>query len=171
MVDLNLKGALPFKYSKGSLGGTFDVFHEGHRRLIRLAAEMCSELLIGVTSDEFSLRTKMHDVEPFERRLRNVASFVGLLSASNRTKIVKIDDPFGPTVTDRELRALFVTADTIENGFKINDERRKAGLNPVEIIIVPRVMAESGGFISSTRIRAGEIDPEGKAISPKASST
>jgi len=168
-VDLNLKAPFPHKYSKGVLGGTFDAFHLGHKRLIRLAAEMCDELLIGVTSDDFTRKAKLHDVEPFEKRLDNVASFVELLGASDRTKIVRIDDPFGPAISDDELKALFVTVDTIDNGFRINDKRRNEQLNPLEIIIVPKVMAQGGGFISSTRIRAAEIDSEGRPVSERAS--
>ena len=41
------------KYSKVAVGGTFDKFHDGHKKLLSTAFEIGSEIEIGVTSDAF----------------------------------------------------------------------------------------------------------------------
>jgi pantetheine-phosphate adenylyltransferase len=45
--------------------------------------------------------------------------------------------------------------------------RVRRGLKPVEIISVELVKAEDGSPVSSTRIRAGEIDRTGKLVRKK----
>lgn len=162
--DLNLKVPILRRYARGALAGTFDFFHVGHKRFIKFGVEMCEKLLIGVTSDEFARATKGRGVEPFETRVENVISFLKSFYTPEKIEIIKIDDPFGPATEDEKLEALFVTMDTIHNGLLINDERRKNGLKPLDIIIVPKLMARDGGFISSSRIRLGEIDHEGNPI-------
>jgi len=159
-----LKEGFVKKYPKGALGGTFDRLHTGHKRLIEMALGMCDRLVIGLTSDEFVKRTKSHGCMPFESRANDVLSFVESLGASDRIQLVKIDDFLGPAGGDPEIEALFVTVNTMGNGFKINDQRRISGLPPVEIIVIPLAIAEGGGFISSSRIRASEIDTEGRML-------
>jgi len=47
-------------------------------------------------------------------------------------------------------------------GIKINEERVRRGLATVKIVVVGMVPSEDRLPISTTRIRAGEIDTEGK---------
>ncbi len=56
----------------------------------------------------------------------------------------------------------------IRNDFaKANEKRRTLGLPDMKIEIVPLVLASDGRRISSTRIRAGEIDSEGRFLRNK----
>lgn len=42
----------------GYTTGVYDLFHVGHLRLLRRASELCERLVVGVTSDDLSLRAK-----------------------------------------------------------------------------------------------------------------
>ena len=41
------------KYKKIAVGGTFDKFHDGHKKLLATAFELGEEVEIGVTSNAF----------------------------------------------------------------------------------------------------------------------
>jgi pantetheine-phosphate adenylyltransferase len=47
---------------------------------------------------------------------------------------------------------------------RINQERARRGLKPLEIVVIDMVPSENHAPISTTRIRRGEIDREGKLI-------
>lgn len=53
--------------------GTFDLFHEGHRRLLQRAKELGDYLIVGVTSEEYDRsRGKLNVVESLVKRIENV---------------------------------------------------------------------------------------------------
>lgn len=160
----NIKVELKKTYNKGAVGGTFDEFHAGHERLLTFAAKMCKKLIVGVTSDEFVKKHKDHDVESFDTRVERVKRFLEVFKEESYFEVIKIEDKYGPAIEDPELESIFVTIDTIESAFEINKIRREKGLKVLEIVIVPMVIAECGGFISSSRIRSGEIDRNGKKL-------
>ncbi|MEM1757713.1 MAG: phosphopantetheine adenylyltransferase, partial [Candidatus Bathyarchaeia archaeon] len=62
------------------------------------------------------------------------------------------------------VEALVVSRETEPTAIKINEERRKRGLTPLAIIVVEMVPAENHVPISTTRIRMGEIDREGRLL-------
>lgn len=53
--------------------GTFDLFHEGHRRLLERARALGDELIVGVTSDEYdAARGKLNVRQSVVERIKNV---------------------------------------------------------------------------------------------------
>ncbi|KAJ9303443.1 hypothetical protein DTO217A2_7033 [Paecilomyces variotii] len=85
-------------------------------------------------------------------------------------KFVQISDPFGPTITDKEITALVVSKETRSGGKAVNEERAKKGWSALEIFEVDVLqtgeMAEMGtstvesfeSKVSSTDIRRRRMD-------------
>ena len=147
------------------MGGTFDSFHKGHKILIQMAFRVGDKVIIGLTSDEFVLsQNKSHPVDPYHIRKKELIDFLQELDVLERTRIVTLNDPWGPTITDPTIEALVASEETKNTVNKINEIRMKSGLTPLELITVQMVLADDCERISSTRIREGEIDVEGHVL-------
>ncbi len=138
------------------VGGTFDSFHKGHRGFLEKASSLGS-VKIGLTSDQMAKETKGVEVEPFEDRRKHLLEF--LPSA----EIEEITDPVG-FATIEDFYYIVVSPETRNRAERINEERRNSGKEEIEIVEMEFVLAEDGEPISSTRIREGDIDKEGKVI-------
>jgi len=151
------------KFKRVAVGGTFDRLHNGHRALLTKAFEVGSEVLIGLCSDEM-VKEKPYasQVASYGERLKALERFLEEKGFKERAKIVMISRPEGLLLEDPSIEALVVSEETKPRGEEISRERVKRGLPPLTIVVVPMVLAEDGKPISSTRIRAGEIDEHGK---------
>jgi len=148
-------------------GGTFDHFHKGHSSFLKFACSVGKKLIIGITSDEFVGRWKIegggwNQIESFEERKKAVLDLIKKNKVSNKVEIVKIDDLFGPTLSESLIDGIVISENTKKGAEIINQKRKKLNLNPLKIFISPSVSAENGKLISSAGIRNGEIDREGK---------
>ena len=150
------------------MGGTFDSFHKGHKILIKKAFQVGAKVIIGLTSDEFvSSQKKSHPVDVYQVRKKDLVDFLLELNVFKRTKIVTLNDPWGPTITDPTIEALVASEETKNTIKKINEIRISSGLKPLELITVQMVHADDCKRISSSRIREGEIDREGHVHNDK----
>ncbi len=149
------------RYSLVAVGGTFDRFHRGHRRLLDEAFRVGETVMIGVTSDEFASR-KGEDIEPCRTRMKNLEEY--LSKQDSHYRIMRLDDPYGTTVTDERFDAIVVSRETEPVAHEINRIRRERGFREMEVIVIDMVPADDGIPISSTRIRRGEIDRMGHII-------
>ena len=53
--------------------GSFDLFHEGHYRLLKRAKELGDYLIVGVTTEQYDrLRGKLNVEEPLLTRVENI---------------------------------------------------------------------------------------------------
>ena len=151
------------EFRKVAVGGTFDELHRGHKVLIIKAFEIGDRVLIGLCSDEFVKKLgKPHVTANYDERLKELKEFLVNLSVSERAEIILLNDPYGPTVTDRCIEGLVVSQETEATASRINEQRRKAGLPLLKILTVNMVPSENCGPISTTRIRKGEMDHEGR---------
>ncbi len=151
------------KFRKVAVGGTFDELHKGHRILLLKAFDLGNCVLIGLCSDQFVRRLgKPHSTASYNERLKELQSFLNKLGVTERSEIVSLNDPFGPTITDKCIEAVVVSEETRTNAEKINNERMKKGLKSLKIISINMVPSEDCSPISTTRIRKGEIDREGR---------
>jgi len=151
------------KFRKVAVGGTFDELHRGHKVLLVKAFEISERVLIGLCSDEFVNKLgKPHTTATYDERLTELRSFLGNLGVSERAEIIPLNNPFGPTVTDKCIEAVVVSEETKTTANKINEQRQRNELNPLSIITINMVPSEDCSPISTTRIRKGEIDREGR---------
>ena len=147
------------KYVKVAVGGTFDKFHDGHKKLLTTAFELGEQIEIGVTSDAFG--GLKGDIDSCKERMDNLKLF---FNDKSNFRVVPLDDPFGTTIFEEDFDAIVVSEETEPNAVKINEIRVSKGMNPLDIVVVSFVLAEDGNPISSTRIRRGEINRNGFII-------
>jgi pantetheine-phosphate adenylyltransferase len=144
------------RYRKVAVGGTFDKFHQGHRMLLEKAFQVAEQVLIGVTSDEFG--GQKGEIEPCNVRMSNLNT---LLEGHSDYVIARLEEHYGPTIEDETIEAIVVSPETEPTAQKINQIRKEKGMKPLDIVKIGMVLAEDGKPISSTRIRKGEINPDG----------
>lgn len=156
------------------IGGTFDHLHKGHKDFVRFALLHSSKVIIGLTSDEYikkisnlplrseASKSQISNLEGYEERKASLEKFLRDEKAANSASIIKIDDVYGITISDREIDALIVVDKTLGGAQKINIKRKKLGLAPLRVVVAPSVKADDGNLISSSAIRNGEINREGK---------
>ena len=155
-------------YGKVALGGTFDRLHNGHRKLLTLAACACTEtLVIGITGDAMLAKKKGKDqIASYDFREGGVKSFLKELKPSLQLEPVHLVDPFGPTITDPAIEAIVVSSETIAGAHKINKKRVERGYRALQVLVMRRCESAT---LSSTFIREreeqGEVEVE-KVIGP-----
>ena len=145
-------------------GGTFDEIHVGHIALLTKAFQVGKKVIIGVSSDKFAAKRGKKLNHNFEARIANLKKTIKEEFGNVNYEIAKLDGDFGPAVTTSDVEALVASAETQRKGKLLNEMRAKRGLRPVKIITVELVKAEDDSTISSTRIRAGEIDRQGRLL-------
>lgn len=153
------------RYRKVAVGGTFDIVHKGHIALLDKAFEVGEHVIIGVTSDTLVARMgKRRVVNDYSIRIRNLSSMLSSKYPSRRFDIIMLDDEFGPTVTDPGIEAIVVSRETEHKCKRLNEIREANGMEPLHIIAIDLLLADDGERISSSRIRAGEIDADGRVL-------
>lgn len=153
------------KYDLVAMGGTFDVLHRGHRKLLKKALAVGRAVLIGVTTDKFARKLhKPHKLDTYAKRKRDLEILLSRWGVRSRTKIVPLDDRYGPTVRNPKIQALVVSRRTLQTAREINARRKRRGLKPLVIDPIDLILAEDSHPISSTRIRRGRIDREGRLM-------
>jgi pantetheine-phosphate adenylyltransferase len=156
---------MPYKFKLVGASGTFDRLHIGHKALLRKAFEVSERVMIGLTTSKMvQHKTLAEKIEPYEVRKKKLQKFLKEEGFQERAEIMSLDDPYGPAITDSGLEALVATEETLEGVKKINIIRGEKGLPPLDIVIVPLVLAEDGSRISSTKIREGKINARGKIM-------
>jgi pantetheine-phosphate adenylyltransferase len=152
------------KYKLVVCGGTFDLFHAGHKSFIQDALASSEKVLLGITDDGYIQNFKNNlGVEDFQSRKFAVERFLSLIGASDRVQIVGINNAYEPYLeTSINYEAIIVTQQTEKAAIEINAKRLQNGIPQLEVVVSQMKKAQDGGIISSTRIRNGEINREGK---------
>ena len=151
------------EYDTVILGGTFDRFHVGHEAFLDKAFKSAKKVLIGITTPHMLKKIVFQNsIWSYERRKKTVEEFAK--KYGKKYEIFPIEDIFGPSVEREDLDAIIATEETKHTCERINHIRKRNGLKPLEIINVPYVYSEDCRVISSSRIRKGEIDREGRVI-------
>ncbi|HEV2139521.1 MAG TPA: pantetheine-phosphate adenylyltransferase [Nitrososphaerales archaeon] len=155
------------KYKMVATGGTFDHIHRGHSALLGKSFEVGETVVIGVTSDEFARREGKNPDQSYAERVEKLEDLIHTRFPGRRYKIAKLDEYYGPGIASPEVEAIVVSKETAARVPLANDLRRAKGFPPLEVVVVDYVLADDSKPISSTRIRNGEIDIQGKLLKRK----
>ncbi len=151
-------------YKHAAIGGTFDHFHNGHKRIIDFAFHVSDKISIGlVKKGVLEEKPFQKNIEPFETRKENVLSYIRTNHDIDRAELFSLTDIFGSTLSDKSLDCIVVTRETKSNALIINKKRKETGLQALNIVTVPFVKGEDNKIIRSRRIRGGFIDRSGKS--------
>lgn len=151
-----------FKFRRVATGGTFDHIHAGHRRLLEKSFDVGEEVIIGLTSDEFVAKVGKKTERNYEQRKAELRRFVEDQFPGRKYVIAKLYDYFGPGIADADVEALVASPETSSRLKLANALRAERGFSPLALVTIEWVSAEDGRPISSTRIRRGEVDQEGR---------
>lgn len=149
------------RYNLVAMGGTFDIIHKGHIELLRKSFSISSKVIIGLSSDELVKKMGKKISNNYHQRFESLSSTIEKNFPNSSYQISKLENDFGPAVLEEGVEALVVSEETKNMGQILNQLRAKKNLPPVEVIVVPMVLAKDGSIISTTRIRDSEIDNEG----------
>ncbi len=152
------------RFSVVAVGGTFDHLHKGHKALLTKTFEVGDMVVIGVTSDEFGKKLGKRLDHNYRRRVASLKLYLGSAFRGQKYEIHSLNDYFGPAIYKGKVEAIVVSKETISRVKMANDQRRKLGYKPLRKVVIDWVLAEDSKPISSTRIRAGEIDQDGKVL-------
>jgi len=153
------------KFETVAVGGTFELFHSGHRVLLMKAFEVGNRVLIGLCSDDFVKKMrKPHRIASYARRLEDLENLLKKNGVLERAEIIPLDDAYGITLSDQRIDAIVVSEETEPRAHKINEKRMSMGMSALPIITVKMVLSEDHYPISSTRIWFEEIDREGHLL-------
>lgn len=150
---------------KVCLGGTFDVLHAGHEALLAKAFALGDEeVVIGITSGRMA-RASRSVVNPLAVRRRNLRALLRRRGWRN-ARLSVLEDIAGPSALEGDLDAIVVSEERVEAAHAINRERGRRGNAPLDVVVVPMVLADDSLPVSSRRIRAGDIDRRGRMTRP-----
>ena len=144
-----------------AMGGTFDVIHAGHIALLNKSFSISSKVIIGLSSDQLAAKRGKNLVNDYSTRLSSLESVIEKSFPNSSYEISKLENDFGPAAIEGSVKALVVSEETSDKGLHLNELRAEQNMPPVEIVVVPMVLAKDGKAISSTRIKNSEIDSSG----------
>jgi len=153
------------KFDLVAMGGTFDVIHKGHITLLSEAFSISDKVIIGLTSNQWASKKGKDLLNDFNKRLEKLVKVLEKNFPNNSFEISKLDNDFGPAVLEKKVQALVVSDETSNQGEILNLLRKQKNLPPVDVVVVPMVLAKDGNKISTTRIKNQEIDYDGNLLS------
>ena len=144
-----------------AMGGTFDIIHAGHIALLNKSFSISSKVIIGLSSDQLAIERGKNLTSDYSKRLSLLKDVIEKRFPNLQYEISKLENDFGPAVIEGSVKALVVSEETSSKGVVLNELRAERDLPPVEIVVVPMILAKDGKAISSTRIKNSEIDSSG----------
>ncbi|XP_072260069.1 bifunctional coenzyme A synthase isoform X2 [Pyxicephalus adspersus] len=129
------EGTLLQSHSDVVVGGTFDRLHSAHKILLSVCCLLSEKrLLIGVADKELLDNKILKElIEPFDRRVDKLSQFLVDVKPSLNYDIVPITDPYGPSVTDPDLKCIVVSEETHKGGQSVNRRRLENGLEELDV--------------------------------------
>ena len=156
------------KYECVAMGGTFDILHTGHIELLKKSFEIGKFVIIGLSSDNLvKEKLKKNINNSFEVRKHNLVKIIDSEVGSHPYEITKLEDVFGPLMFSEKVDCMVASTETSYKGKRVNEIRTRMSLPTIDIVSVELKLAQDGLPISSSRIRANEIDQMGNILKNK----
>jgi pantetheine-phosphate adenylyltransferase len=143
------------------VAGTFNRLHDGHLALLSRAFEVGEKVFVGLTCDSLAAFGRATEVRRFSERKSALKRFLDSRFPDRAYRILKLKDELGPAASG-DYDAIVVSTETRPNAERINQARLERGLDPLEIVEIPMVLASDGRPITATRIVSREFDERGR---------
>ena len=144
------------------VAGSFGFFHRGHEKLLDEAIGTRLKIMIGLTSDQYTSRTKRYDIPSYGEREKEIRNY--LVSRGAEFTIKELGNTQGDALVNPDYAIVVASRETEKNVLDINAKRLKNGISPMAIRLVGTLMADDLFPISSRRIASGEIDRDGRRL-------
>lgn len=146
------------------IGGTFDILHKGHKKLLEEAFRHAGEngfVFIGLTKQK--IHNGKRKIRKYEERKKDLIKFLEEKNWLNKSEVIPITSKYGLAV-EEDYDGIVVSPETYNVAREINEKRIQKGRKPLKIIKVPFVLAEDGKPISTSRIKNKEINENGELL-------
>ncbi|XP_069608026.1 bifunctional coenzyme A synthase [Ranitomeya imitator] len=160
VMEAEEEGSPLQSHSDVVVGGTFDRLHNAHKILLSVCCLLSERrLLIGVADRELLDNKVLKElIEPYETRVDKMSEFLVDVKPSLGYDIVRISDPFGPSITDPELKCIVVSEETQRGGQSVNKRRLENGLDEltiheIQLITDPKHSENEEEKVSSSSFR------------------
>lgn len=152
------------RFQTVAVAGTFDRLHEGHQKILMQAIASGQKIFCGLTTPKLNQNKILpQTIQSYSTRETTLKSFFKWQHA-DKVNIQPLDNPFGPTTRETEIQAIVVSAEKQETVDSINQIRTKQHLEPLAKISFPLLAAQDKDRLSSSRIRLGQINRQGKVF-------
>jgi glycerol-3-phosphate cytidylyltransferase len=131
----------------GYTSGVYDLFHVGHLNLLRNAANMCDQLIVGVSTDELVAYKNKKAVIPHSERMEIVRHIRGVDAVIPQENMDKL------TMWEKlKFNVLFVGDDwyATEKWKEIEDKFREVG---VKVVYFPYTKGTSSTLLNEVLIK------------------
>ncbi len=123
-----------------------------------------NKVIVGLSTDDYLKHNKAYRGYTYSRRKKALDRY--LSSFGSEYEILPLGTSSGNTTTNPLYSTIVVSRETQQVAEGINKKRVENGLEPLEIISVPIVLAEDLFPLSSSRIMNGEIRSSGARVTP-----
>jgi len=152
------------RYDLVATGGTFDIIHNGHRALLAKAFSISESVLIGLSSDDLAKQKGKKLINSYSQRFDSLRCEIDSVFPESEYQIRILESDFGPAVLEERVEALVVSHELQHKADMLNKMRHERGVPAADVVVVPMVLTSDGERLSTTRIRRGEITPQGKLL-------
>ncbi len=152
------------RFRRVALGGTFDHIHRGHHQLLGKAFAVGRDVVIGLTTDGLVREEGKKGIKSYASRKHNLTEYLNETFPKRSYSIRPLKQPLGEVANRRDIDAIVVSEENFQRAVDTNFVRLQKRLKPLAVYVIPMEKAEDMERISSTRIRGGEINEEGRLL-------
>ena len=127
------------RFQQSCLGGTFDRLHAGHKILLSEALLVANQrAVIGLAFGDLLNQKLLRElILPYDQRKLELEAFLHSIHLANqKTEVVPIDEPFGPSITDGQLDVMVLSSEVEGAISKVNELRKSNNLDPLSSHVI-----------------------------------